>query len=351
LSRPVAITHAGDGSGRLFVAQQTGQILVFDDTGLLPAPFLDISSKPISCCGERGLLGFVFHPDYESNGLFYINYTDVNGDTVVERYSVSGANPNVADTGSPLQIIKIDQPESNHNGGQLKFGLDNYLYIGMGDGGSSINAQNMQTLLGKMLRIDIDGDDFPAGGSRNYAIPSSNPFVDDASVLDEIWSFGLRNPWRFSFDRATGDMYIGDVGQSAVEEIDFQQVSSEGGENYGWKCYEGSMPFDLSGCLPASNYVFPVYEYTHSSGCSVTGGYVYRGENIPALDGYYLYGDFCEGKIWGLVRDSSDNWTNKLLLDTELLITTFGEDESGELYVADLAGAVYKIVGADNSTP
>jgi hypothetical protein len=355
LNSPVGIVNAGDGSGRLFIIQRPGQIMVYDGTQVLPTPFLDISSKPIACCGEQGLLGLVFHPGYENNGFFYINYTDVNGDTVVERYSVSPANSNVADPSSALQIIQIDQPASNHNGGQLKFGPDNYLYIGMGDGGgggdTSNNAQNMQLLLGKMLRIDVDNDDFPSDNTKNYAIPPSNPFMGNANVLDEIWSSGVRNPWRFSFDRVTGDMYIGDVGQGSVEEIDFQQVASTGGENYGWRCYEGSSAFNLNGCLPASSYVFPISEYTHSLGCSVTGGYAYRGADISGLDGYYIYGDFCSGRIWGVIQSSPSNWTTELLLDSSLSISSFGEDESGELYVADLGGVIYKIVGTATPTP
>jgi len=352
----VAITHAGDGSGRLFITLQEGKIMIFDGTNVLSTPFLDISPL-VSCCGERGLLSVAFHPNYENNGFFYVNYTNNNGDTRVVRYSVS-ANSNIADSSSAHTMLEVNQPESNHNGGQLQFGPDGLLYIGMGDGGGGgdpqDNAQNMQTLLGKMLRIDVDGDDFSTDNTRNYSIPPSNPFVGDPNVLDEIWSSGLRNPWRFSFDCVSGDLFIGDVGQSSFEEIDFQPAASTGGENYGWRCYEGNADFNLMGCGPVGNCIFPIYDYSHSLGCSVTGGYVYRGNQVIDLIGHYLFGDFCSGRIWGSIRDQNSNWVTDLLLDSAFLISTFGEDEDGELYVAHYSssgsGSIYQIVSIDGGS-
>lgn len=325
LSSPIGVFNAGDSSGRLFVIQRTGEIRIFDGTQLLATPFLDIPDSDITAGGERGLLGLVFHPDYETNGFFYINYTDENGDTVVERRSVSASDPNVADTDAStiVQIIGVDQPASNHNAGQLKFGPDNYLYISMGDGGVSSHGQNLQTILGNMLRVDVDGDDFPTDDMRNYAIPASNPYIGSPNdpnneIPDEIWSSGFRNPWRFSFDRSTGDMYIADVGQNNWEEVNFQEVASTGMENYGWRCYEGNAEFNTTGCQDASNYVFPISVYSHSLGCSITGGYVYRGTEVAGLQGYYLYADFCSGRIWAVIQDSPGSWTNELLLDTSV---------------------------------
>ncbi len=345
LTSPVAITHAGDGSGRLFITQQSGQVLIHNGTQLLSTPFLDISSK-VSFGGERGLLSVAFHPNYPSNGYFYVNYTrKSDGATVIARYSVS-ANPNVANTTETV-IKVIAQPASNHNGGQLQFGPDGYLYIGMGDGGGSGDpanyAQNPTSLLGKMLRIDVDG------GSP-YAIPPDNPFVGNPNVADEIWAFGLRNPWRFSFDRLTGDLLIADVGQGEWEEVDFQSASSAGGRNYGWSCFEGLHNYDTSRtCTTYGALTSPILEYAHgpndSIGCSVTGGYRYRGAQFPALDGIYLYGDYCTGVIWGGSFNGA-SWTSSQLADTSYNISSFGEDEAGELYLANLDGAVYKIGGS-----
>ncbi len=346
LDLPLAIVSAGDGTGRLFIVQQGGKILVFDGTQALPTPFLDITSL-VSCCGERGLLGLAFHPDYSDNGFFYVDYTDVNGDTVVARYTVSGS-PNAADPNSALTVLTVDQPFVNHNGGNLGFGPDDYLYVSMGDGGGTgdpqNNAQRLDTVLGKILRIDVDRDDFTNDPNRNYAIPIDNPFVGDPDARGEIWVLGLRNPWRFSFDRQTEDLFIGDVGQGNVEEIDFQSASSSGGENYGWRCFEGNATFNNQGCSSKFDYDFPILQYTHSLGCSVTGGFRYRGTDVAELAGRYLYGDFCGGRIWGAIPGANGTWVTTQLLDTALLISSFGEDESGELYVADLNGSVYKIV-------
>ncbi len=341
LDSPVAITNAGDASGRLFITLRPGRVLIHDGIQVLPTPFLDIQPF-VKSGGERGLLSIAFHPRYASNGLFFVNYTDLRGDTVIARYQVS-ANPDRADAGTARIILQIGQPFSNHNGGQLQFGPDGLLYIGTGDGGSGGDpgnrAQNPNTLLGKMLRISVDG-------ALPYAIPPDNPFVTDSDVLDEIWAMGLRNPWRFSFDRMTGDLFIADVGQSAVEEIDFQPAGSAGGENYGWRRMEGSTCFNpATGCNDGS-LALPILEYGHDEGCSVTGGYSYRGKAMPGLVGGYVFGDFCTGTIW-IGIESGDHWQRLELLTTSLLISTFGEDEQGELYVADLGGAIYRIACND----
>jgi len=350
LNNPLGITDPGDGSGRLFITEQNGRILIYDGTKILPAPFLNISSI-VSCCGERGLLGLAFHPEYSTKGFFYVNYTNTSGNTVIARYSVSN-NPNVADPSSARRLLTFTQPASNHNGGHLAFGPDGYLYIASGDGGGSgdpnDNGQDLGTLLGKILRIDVDGDDFPGDPNRNYSIPSDNPFVGDPDALDEIWAYGLRNPWRFSFDRETGDLFTGDVGQNSREEVNFQPASSTGGENYGWRCYEGNAEFNLDGCGEADDYVFPIIDYTHAQGCSVTGGYRYRGPE-PVLFGYYFYGDFCTGLVWGALPDENSDWATTPLLDTNLSISTFGEDEAGNLYIAHYhgaRGAIYRIIEA-----
>ena len=347
LASPVAITHAGDGSGRLFITLQGGQILIYDGTRILPVPFLDISSL-VSCCGERGLLSVAFHPNYKTNGYFYVNYTEKRaGDTVIARYRVS-SDPNVADPNPEGILLTISQPFPNHNGGQLQFGSDGYLYIGMGDGGSGgdqqNNAQNGQSLLGKMLRIDVSNVNTNDG--LPYDIPPNNPFLSDPKVRDEIWALGLRNPWRFSFDRITGDVFIADVGQNSWEEVDVQAASSPGGENYGWRFMEGSHCFNPAISCNNGKMTLPIVEYSHALGCSITGGYRYRGSQIPPLYGIYLYGDYCSGRIWGAMEISSGTWRTTELLHTDFAISTFGEDEAGELYLAHLDranGAIYRI--------
>ena len=339
IASPTCIVHAGDGSGRLFLCEQAGYVCVLAGGTLLPKPFLDVAARS-SCCGERGLLAIAFPPGFAASGRFYVNYTDNAGDTVVSRFRVS-ADPDVADPDSEEVVLRIDQPFANHNGGQLAFGADGLLYVGMGDGGSGGDpgnrAQSPSTLLGKMLRIDVES------GAVPYAIPASNPFVALAGYRPEIWALGLRNPWRFSFDRLTGDLWIGDVGQGSWEEIDFQAASSGGGENYGWRIMEGGHCYNPTSCSTAG-LVPPVVEYSHDLGCSVTGGYVYRGSAFPRLFGSYLFGDLCSGRI-GVVRRDGLGWAATQALDTSLGITTFGEDEAGELYLADYsAGVVYRIV-------
>lgn len=352
LQNPTIIANAGDGSNRLFIGEQRGMIWIWNGAQLLATPFLDISDRLI-VGSEQGLLGLAFPPDFGTSGYFYVHYSaNPTGDTVVSRFSVLAGSPDQADPASEQAVLRVAQPFSNHNGGMLAFGPDGMLYLGLGDGGSGGDpgdrAQNLDVLLGKVLRIDPQGDDFPADPTRNYAIPPANPFVGVPGA-DEIWAYGVRNPWRFSFDRATGDLLIGDVGQNAWEEIDHQPSTSGGGENYGWRCYEGNHSYNLSGCGPPEDYVAPILEYPHSQGCSVTGGYRYRGTEFPNLYGTYLYGDYCTGTIWG-ATDDGGTWSSSPLLSSLLNISTFGEDEQGELYVADRVanvGGVYRIV--DNS--
>jgi glucose/arabinose dehydrogenase len=342
LEKPTHVTHAGDGTGRLFVTEKPGRIRVVRGGTLLVTPFLSITDRVRSAGGEQGLLSVAFPPGYEDKGYFYVDYTDNDGDTVVARYHLT-ADPDVADPGSEEVILTQTQPFGNHNGGQLAFGPDGYLYIGLGDGGGGGdpegNAQDPTSLLGKLLRIDVES------GAMPYAIPSSNPYTETAQYENEIWALGLRNPWRFSFDGATGDLYIGDVGQNDYEEIDFQPASSGGGENYGWNIMEGMHCYSSATC-DQTGLVLPVVEYDHSVGCSVTGGMVYRGTGNPNMDGIYFYGDYCSGRIWGLFRQGGA-WDESLLADTDLTISSFGEDEAGNLYVADFGrGAVYQITEA-----
>jgi glucose/arabinose dehydrogenase len=346
---PLGVTHAGDGSGRLFIVQQTGQIRIWDGTQLLATPFLDVSAVSSPCgsppsCGERGLLGLAFHPSYTSNGFFYVDYTRGNGDIVIARYHVS-ANPNVADPNSGVVLLTIPHSsQPNHNGGQLAFGPDGYLYIGVGDGGGGgdpfESGQSKNTLLGKVLRIDVNSDGFPADPNRNYAIPPSNPFASTPSSSPEIWAYGLRNPWRFSFDRSTHDLYIADVGQGNWEEIDVQPAASSGGQNYGWDCREGAHTFETDSDCSGPSFTDPVLEYDHSAGkCAVIGGYVYRGQPASSvLSGNYLYGDLCTGQIWRAAN--AGGWTSQQLFDTSLTITTFGESEKGRVYVAGQDGTL-----------
>jgi glucose/arabinose dehydrogenase len=337
LVRADYLTHAGDD--RLFVVEQPGRIRIIKDGQLLDQPFLDITGKVTTDSNEQGLLSVAFHPDYATNGQFWVNYTQQRtGNTVIERYTVSRDDPDRADAQSGKAILMIDQPEANHNGGLVMFGPDGYLYIGMGDGGgrgdqhgSIGNGQDLGALLGKMLRIDVTNQD-------TYAIPPDNPFGN------EIWSYGLRNPWRFSFDRTTGDLYIADVGQNAYEEVNFQPASSTGGENYGWRIMEASHCYNPQEGCDQAGLILPIAEYSHKvGGCSVTGGYVYRGSQYPAMQGVYFFADYCTGYIWSLQR-SSDQWQMTKRLESGAQISSFGEDANGELYVIDHGGAVYQLV-------
>ena len=332
LNQPEGLMNAGDGSGRLFIVEQAGLIRILKNGAILPTPFLNLTQKVV-CCGERGLLGVAFHPNYAQNGYFYVDYTEeVSGKTytVIARYNVSPNDPDQADPGSEMRLLHIEQPYQNHKGGQLQFGPDGYLYIGMGDGGSEGdplgNGQSLGTLLGKILRIDVDF-------AEPYAIPADNPFADGGG-LAEIWVYGLRNPWRFSFDHLTGDLYIGDVGQDAWEEIDFLSAGSPGGANFGWNYFEGDYPY--RGSPPSDmQFVMPVAEYSHSLGDAVIGGYVYRGNQLLDWYGVYLYADYGSGRVWGLLHLSDGSWQNDQLFDTGRHISTFGVDEYGEIYMVD----------------
>ena len=330
LEMPVQITNAGDGSGRLFVVEQGGRIRIIRDGGLLATPFLDISEQ-VSCCHEQGLLSVAFPPDYDEKQYFYVNYTNVDGDTEIVRYRLS-SDPNIADPESAEMILRIDQPNVIHNGGHMAFGpRDGYLYIGTGDGGPAgdpdSRGQDPGTLLGKMLRIDVES------GVSPYAIPDDNPFAHSAGYRGEIWAMGLRNPWGFAFDRQTGDLYIGDVGEAEFEEINYQPASSKGGENYGWSIFEGThCPRPLA--CDATGLIQPISEYPHSQGCAIIGGTVYRGSEFVSMQGIYFYADFCSGQIWGL-RQNGDAWESALLYDVPFRITSIGEDEDGTLYIAN----------------
>ncbi len=348
LLRPVAITHAGDGSDRLFITLQDGQIVIYDGEKVLDPPFLDITSR-VSCCGERGLLSVAFHPDFENNGFFYVDYTDRSddpGDVIVSRFKVS-EDPNIADPDSEQLILRVDQPTAEHNGGQLDFGPnDGFLYISLGDGGNHglpVNpAREVSSLFGTILRIDVDQGD-------PYAIPATNPLFGQEGVRQEIWVYGLRNPWRFSFDRLTGDLFIADVGQGQREEIDFQPANSMGLENYGWDVMEGTLCFNPEVNCDTFGLESPILEYSHDVGCAVAGGYRYRGSAVPELDGVYLYGDFCSGILFA-ATDNSGQWSVLDTLETGFSITAFGEDEQGEIYLTDYTGkAIYRITSQQSA--
>ncbi len=356
-NKPVNIKNAGDD--RLFVVEQDGVIQILNsDSTINTTPFLDINGLVIDIFGigdERGLLGLAFHPNYSNNGFFYVNYIDTNGNTIVSRFSVSNTDANIADPNSELVLLNITQPFSNHNGGDMAFGLDGYLYISSGDGGSGGDpgnrAQDLNTLLGKILRIDVNN----TSNGKNYSIPSGNPFFNDgdATTLDEIWAYGLRNPWRFSFDRQIGDLWIADVGQGTFEEINMVS-STTSGLNYGWRCYEGNSVFNNTDCPDASVLTFPIAEYSHSDSgnfkCSITGGYRYRGTIYSNFSGLYFFADYCSNEI-GFLKENGSNWDMSFstVFDGNGW-TTFGEDINGELYIAGInSGTIYKIVDADNT--
>lgn len=357
LTQPTDITHAGDS--RLFVTEKVGRIQIIQAGALLPMPFLDLVGRVAAGDGtvETGLLGLAFHPDYKSNGYFYVNYTVSNPlRTRIARFTVT-ANANVADPNSEVVLLEFAQPFNNHNGGQLQFGADGYLYIASGDGGSSgdpnNNGQNNSVLLGKILRIDVNGTtgngpDCDTSGGASYRIPPGNPFANgEGGACDEIWATGLRNPWRFSFDRLTGDMWIADVGQNRFEEIDFAAGGKNSGANYGWRCYEGNTTYNTTGCQAASAYTAPLYVYNRNQGdCSVTGGYVYRGQAYPNLNGHYFFSDFCN-KTMRSISGAPDNvvvtaWSTTGGGSNPI---TFGQDQNGELYVGYFSGEIYQIVG------
>jgi glucose/arabinose dehydrogenase len=341
LENPVLITSAHDGTGRLFIVEQTGTIRVYDGGSVLPGALLNVKGN-VSNGSEQGLLGLAFHPNFESNRRFYVDYTNRSGDTIIREYRTSVSNPNRVEAGSGRTILKVNQPFSNHNGGDIVFGPGGYLYIGMGDGGDAGDpgnrAQDKGKLLGKMLRIDVNG----SSGGRNYRIPSSNPFVGKPG-RDEIWLLGLRNPWRFSFDDATNRLWIGDVGQYRYEEVD-RLNPSEKGDNLGWRRVEGYKCFNPSRHCGKAGKEKPVLAYSHANGrCAITGGFVYRGSNIPALKGWYVFGDYCSGEIWATSATAGTHATKVLLADRSFNISSFGENASGELFVVALGGTIYRI--------
>ncbi len=351
LERPLFLTSAPADDSRLFVVEQAGIIRLIDDGTLLTTPFLDIRALVGSLAGERGLLGLALHPDFASNRQFFVNYTNTQGDNVLARYETRGDNPNQADPNSAQVLWTLAQPYSTHNSGMIAFGPDGYLYIGSGDGGSANdpenNGQSLDTLLGKILRIDVNN------GSP-YAIPPDNPFVGMTEARPEIWAYGVRNPWRFSFDRETGDLWIGDVGQFAFEEINFQAASSGGGENYGWRIREGSICGTAAMNCELADRVEPFHEYFNLGSQSITGGYVYRGAALPGLTGIYWFGDYITGAIYALRRNADDSITVSEEREAILRgapgpanMASFGEDANGELYVVDYGGGtVFKMIAA-----
>lgn len=371
LEEPLYVTHAGDGSNRLFVVEKSGRVLILKGGAILEKPFLDISSKVAEVGRETGFLGIAFHPDYKNNGRFFVNYTAIDNNkgqrvdnennypyplnrgesdvisglkTVIAEYHVSNRNPDLAVNDDERIILEIDQPTNVHNGGQLQFGPDGFLYIGMGDGGPANDifgkGQDKNTLLGKVLRINVDE------GSP-FSIPIDNPFVGEEGA-DEIWAYGFRNPWRFSFDRLDGRLFLADVGQLSFEEVDIV----EKGGNYGWNIMEGfhCFPPEVSDC-DQSGLILPIAEYSHDEGQAIIGGYVYRGAQIPDLQGSYLFGDFGSGVIWSLVEIDPNVWERKELIRTDFPISSFGEDEEGEVYVVDFTGSVFRIVSVSIETP
>jgi len=342
LQKPTAIVTTNDPNDpRLFVLERQGIIRVINAQGQLDAqPFLDIHEQVFDDGGEMGLLGLVFHPSFGQNGYFYLNYIDKGQNTVVVRYQVSKGTAQVLPDSAKV-LFTVKQPYTNHNGGDLQFGPDGFLYIALGDGGSAGDPQNRaqdkNTLFGKILRIDVDHGD-------PYTVPSGNPFANQAGAKPEIWAYGLRNPWRISFDRANGDLYIADVGQGAIEEVDVQKAGSRASENYGWRCFEGMHEFNTQGCQDASHYVAPAFEYNHDEKrCSISGGYVYRGTRSPGLVGKYFYGDYCNGQLF-YAQNVGGAWKQTMALNTPYSISTFGQDGKGELYFTDFkTGSIYRI--------
>lgn len=363
---PVHIANAGDDSGRLFIVEQVGRVRIIQSGTVLPQAFLNITNRVLSG-GEEGLLSIAFPPNYENNGYFYVYYTNLAGNNQVSRFRVT-SNPDQADPNSEQLVILFNHPNySNHNGGQLAFGPDGYLYIGTGDGGGGgdpdENAQDLGSLLGKILRIDVGGQVPSITGpyqfflpligtnmaSPLYTIPDDNPFLGIAGARGEIWAYGLRNPWRFSFDRATGDLFTADVGQNSYEEVNYQPGTSVGGENYGWDIMEGNHCFEPPNNCDKDGLVMPITEYDHSLGFAVTGGFVYRGSSYPGMQGFYLFADYYSGRIWGL-NYHQNVWERQELDNTDYSISTFGEDESGELYLADhTGGRIFHVIEVTSS--
>lgn len=344
LDEPVGLYHSGDA--RLFIVEKSGIIKIIRENGQLSSiPFLDISDR-VSTEGERGLLGLAFHPDHYDNLYFYVNYTDLNGDTKISRFLADVIDPNISDPRSEEVILEYSQPETNHNGGDIKFGPDGFLYISSGDGGEfgdpNHRAQSITELLGKILRIDVD---HPSGGN-NYGIPSDNPFVNTPDARPEIWAVGLRNPWRFTIDTEEDMIWIADVGQADREEINRQPLSA-GGINYGWRCYEGTLPFNTTDCPPESDLTFPIAEYPHENGnCSITGGQVYRGWKYSDIADHYFFADYCSGMI--AVLNPDDEMIELGNFDGNWV--AFGEDYTGELYIVDISGGkIFRVKGGETT--
>jgi len=336
---PVLLTHSNTNDDRLFVVEKTGHVYLLENSFSKKSLYIDASSLITTRGNEQGLLSIAFHPEFKHNGYLFIYYTAKNGDNTLARLTVSLPESMQVNLDSLEVLFAEKDPASNHNGGMLTFGHDGYLYLGMGDGGRGgdpwNNAQNLQNRLGKLLRINVNS-------ASGYTIPQDNPFLANKQAKPEIWAYGLRNPWRHSFDSLTGDLWIADVGQEKWEEINLQSADSKGGENYGWKMMEGKHCYAPKKDCDNGKLTHPVAEYSHKQGCSITGGYVYRGENIPSIVGKYIYADFCSGTIWGI--DQNLSFSVQVVMQTELNISSFGEDASGEIYLLDYNGGIYKFV-------
>jgi glucose/arabinose dehydrogenase len=339
--QPVALLSARDGSGRLFVVERSGLVHIIQNGEVLPVPFLDLGDR-IGLTGSTsaGILGMAFHPDFGKNGFFFVHYTNTSGQSVISRFQTD-TDLIAGEPAIEQRLLEIDYPIGEHKGGDLAFGPDGYLYISLGDGGGpgngdqAGNAQNPGTLLGAILRIDVNR-------GNPYAIPPDNPFVSSGG-LPEVWAYGLRNPWRFSFDRLTGDIYIADVGENLSEEIDILSAGIGGGANLGWNYFEGTNRY-RGQPPPELRLVEPVFEYDHNQGCAITGGAVYRGEALPELYGVYLYGDYCLGNVWALLRHADGSLENQLHEKVPAYITAFGQDQEGEIYLVDIGGEIFKLV-------
>jgi glucose/arabinose dehydrogenase len=352
LNMPVDIKNAGDGSNRLFIVEQPGTIKIYKKGSVLSTPFLDISNLVYYAGGEQGLLSIAFPPNYSRRGVFFVYYNNKNGDITLARYHVSNANPDIANPSSGKVLFSRPKPNgyTNHNGGSLHFGKDGYLYLSIGDGGGAGdqngNGQSGQTFFGKMLRLNVNMPDSPY-----YKIPPDNPFVNDPNVLDEIWALGLRNPWKWSFDRQTHDTWIADVGQDKWEEVDFRKPAQIGGSNFGWRCYEGHATYNTAGCKARSNYVFPIFDYQHgvsNGGRCIIGGYVYRGSKFTDLQGYYICVDYLSANSWKIKPDGAGGWNVYLQKNVPSGIISFGENEAGELYASTSAGNIYHVITTSN---
>ena len=339
---PLLVTHAGDGTGRLFVAERGGLVYVVRNGRRRSRPFLDMSGKTLAG-GEQGLLGLAFHPNYERNRRLYVNYTGRSGNTVIASYRRDKRRPGRVKPKSRRVVLRIKQPFANHNGGAIEFGSDGYLHIATGDGGSGGdpqgNGQRLDTLLGKILRIDVDR----RTGDRRYSIPPDNPFRGTGG-RGEIWAYGLRNPWRFSFDEVAEEIWIADVGQGSVEEVNRQPAGAPG-INYGWNVMEGTACYPPDSSCDPAGLTLPITTYGHGPGnCSVTGGHVYRGDDFPDMAGLYFFGDFCSGRVWSVQADGPPSQEPVEMLDTNHSISSFGESEDGEMFMTDLSGTLYRLV-------